>query len=305
VTSLNSLTGALTLWGTANRLTVTASGTVGLVMDIGSNFYDKTYIDTNFTSTSSLTSTLTGYMTTFATSVFALKTENLHDLQSTSTARTNLGLGTMALETASNYPTLTYTNTNYAATSSLLSYLLSSASSSFAWRANNLSDLSNTSTARTNLGLVIGTNVQAYDSNNATTGTFTAGDHLTLTGTDFDLDAEIGGRNASIVISNATDTFDGVAQKSFSYPITITKIECSTNASASSTIQFDERAYATPNTGGTDVLTTALVCGAASASSSAFANAGIAAEAPLSLDIDTITGTVSALRIHIFYTVDE
>ena len=133
----------------------------------------------------------------------------------------------------------------------------------------------------------------------------TAGRGLTLTDDDIALDADIYSKDISISIYNASDTMDAIAQKSFSYPITITKIECSTNASASSTIQFDERNYATPNTAGVDVLSAALVCDSDSASSSAFANAGIAAEAPLSLDIDTVTGTVSALRIHIFYTVDD
>ena len=38
-------------------------------------------------------------------------------------------------------------------------------------KANNLSDLTNTATARTNLGLAIGTNVQAYNANTAVTNT--------------------------------------------------------------------------------------------------------------------------------------
>ncbi len=109
------------------------------------------------------------------------------------TGRTSLELGTMSLANttdylatgtaATTYLTITGAAANYVSTTTGLTYLTSasaastylpiSATSSFAWRANNLSDLQSTSTARINLGLEIGTDVQAYDADNATTGVAT------------------------------------------------------------------------------------------------------------------------------------
>ena len=53
---------------------------------------------------------------------------------------------------------------------------------SFVTKANNLSDLVSASTARTNLGLAIGTNVQAYDADLATIAGLTPTNNYVITG---------------------------------------------------------------------------------------------------------------------------
>ena len=56
------------------------------------------------------------------------------------------------------------------------------AGTSFLAKANNLSDLTNTGTARTNLGLAIGTNVQAYDADLATIAGLTPTNNYAIIG---------------------------------------------------------------------------------------------------------------------------
>lgn len=80
-----------------------------------------------------------------------LGANNLSDVANTATSRSNLGLGTAAVQ-------------NVAA---------------FLQTANNLSDLANAATARTNLGVAIGTNVQAFDADlSAIAGLASAADQL-------------------------------------------------------------------------------------------------------------------------------
>lgn len=74
-------------------------------------------------------------LTAGALTGFMVKANNLSDVSSVSSARTNLGLGTAATQADDRY----------------------------AHRSNNLSDLANLATARTNLSLVIGQHVQAYN----------------------------------------------------------------------------------------------------------------------------------------------
>lgn len=81
---------------------------------------------------------------------YKLETDNnLSDLTNTTTARTNLGLGTMATQAANNV------NITGGSVSGITDLAV----------ADGGTGASNASGARTNLGLVIGTDVQAYNSN--------------------------------------------------------------------------------------------------------------------------------------------
>lgn len=104
----------------------------------------------------------------------------------------------------------------------------------------------------------------------------------------------------TIVISTPTAGDTNMAQIKFATPVTITRISCSTNVNTA-TIQFDERGEATPNTAGTDVMSGTLACDTDDQSTTSFANAGIAADAPLNLQIASVTGQPGIVRIYIEY----
>ena len=90
------------------------------------------------------------------------------------------------------------------------------------------------------------------------------------------------------------------------YPtaVTITRVVCSVAAATSVTIQLDERAEATPNTAGTDVMTSTLPCDVDSQATTTFTNATIAARVPLNVQITAVSGTPGAVRIHVEATID-
>lgn len=108
----------------------------------------------------------------------------------------------------------------------------------------------------------------------------------------------------SITIFDPVTGDSGRAQIYFPTAVTITRIACSVKAATSATINFEERAEATPDTAGTAVMASDLVCDTDSAAQTSFTNAGIATRVPLALTISAVSGTPNTLRVHIEYTVD-
>jgi len=151
-----------------------------------------------------------------------------------------------------------------------------------------------------------GTSGVNYDTTANTFGctTITGGDYLTVTASDFDVDVELYTDIKTFVMEDPTAADDGLLQHKFATAITITRISCDTDT-GTTTIQFDERAEATPNSAGTDVMTSVLVCDTDNQATTSFDNAGIAADAPFNLDIDAVASTPGLVRIHVEFTFND
>lgn len=115
--------------------------------------------------------------------------------------------------------------------------------------------------------------------------------------------------SSKLVVANKTltksiDIFDPTTDDTnkvqFYWPaaVTLQRVACSTDT-GTATIQFDERAEATPNTAGTDALTSALVCDTDSQTTTGFSDSVQAADVPINLQITAASGTPGIVRIHV------
>jgi hypothetical protein len=108
----------------------------------------------------------------------------------------------------------------------------------------------------------------------------------------------------SITLIDPVAGDSGRVQLVFPAAVTIARVGCSVRGATSVSINLEERSAAAPDTAGTAVMSSALVCDVDEASTATFSNAGIAARAPLALTISMISGTPDTLRVFIEYTVD-
>lgn len=104
-------------------------------------------------------------------------------------------------------------------------------------------------------------------------------------------------------IENPVNGDDGQVQFKFPYDIRIQKFSCSTEA-GTVTLQLDKRSESTPNTAGTDILSSAIVCDTSTESTTSFSVTSIAAYDVINFDVDGATGSPDSVRLHLEYLIE-
>ncbi len=261
-----------------------------------------------------------------------LSTNNLSDVANAGTSRTNLGATTVGsgVFTVANPSAITFLRVNADNSVSLLNASSfrtaigagTGSGSGDLVAANNLSDVANAGTARTNLGLAIGTNVQAYDAELAAIAGLTSAagkvPYFTGSGTAGVTDSTSYGRgllNAadgdgikpteSFILACGDETTaitTGTAKVTFRIPyaFTVTAVRASVNtASTGSTILIDI------NEAGVTILSTKLMIDATEKTSTTAAtpyvisDASLADDAEISIDFDQVGSTVAGAGVKV------
>lgn len=177
---------------------------------------------------------------------------------------------------------------------------------------NNLSDLTNTTTARDNLGVEIGADVQAYDAGLADIAALAVTDGNIIVGNGANWVAESGatarvslGIQDNIIIACSDETTaltTGIAKVTFRMPyaMTLTAVRASvTTAPTGSLLQVDI------NEGGTSILSTKLTIDATEKTSTTAAtpavisDSALADDAEITIDIDAIGSTVAGAGLKV------
>lgn len=156
----------------------------------------------------------------------------------------------------------------------------------------------NTSTAPSSAQILVATNSTTY------APVTMSGDATISSAGVVTLTAPLKVWSKDITIFDPVTGDSGRVQFRLPFAGTITSVACAVKAATSATINFDVRAIATPDTGGTAVLTSGLACDVDSAVSTTFSSTAVAADVPVALTISVVSGTPDTLRVTIKGTIN-